>query len=131
MPRRATVAPALRTLASTTLPKLPSPISFRTSNLSSRAIPLMIWVDPLRVKSCVTVMVCIEVDDGCVNAKLPIQWNRGRRLPCARCNSAGRLWLRCERSRERATSCYRSIQRAMYVASDATLESKCVGCCWP
>lgn len=57
VPRRATLAPALRTRAKTTLPKLPSPISLSTSNLSSSAIPLMTWVDPRRVKSCATVML--------------------------------------------------------------------------
>jgi hypothetical protein len=56
VPRRATLAPALRTRASTTLPKLPSPISFRTSNLSSRAIALTECDDPRWVRSCPTVM---------------------------------------------------------------------------
>jgi hypothetical protein len=36
VPRRAMWAPAVRTRASATLPKLPSPISFITSYLSSR-----------------------------------------------------------------------------------------------
>ena len=50
--------PALRTLAKTTLPKLPSPISLRTSNLSSKATALIMGVDdPRWVKSCATVMV--------------------------------------------------------------------------
>ena len=36
VPLRAMCAPAVRTRARVTLPKLPSPISFKTSNLSSR-----------------------------------------------------------------------------------------------
>lgn len=37
VPRLATLAPLALTRARATLPKLPSPISFNTSNLSSRA----------------------------------------------------------------------------------------------
>lgn len=36
--RRATLEPFARTLARATLPKLPSPISFITSNRSSKAV---------------------------------------------------------------------------------------------
>lgn len=57
VPRRATLAPAVRTLARATLPKLPSPISFNTSNLSPRAIPCWPCDDPLRVESSATAMV--------------------------------------------------------------------------
>ena len=59
VPRRATFEPAARTRASTTLPKLPSPMSFNTSNLSSNACPGdPIGVDnPRWVKSYATVMV--------------------------------------------------------------------------
>lgn len=57
VPLLATLAPAVRTLAKTTLPKLPSPISLRTSNLSSKAIALEPTADPLWVRSCATVMM--------------------------------------------------------------------------
>lgn len=61
VPLLATLAPAVRTLARTTLPKLPSPISLRTSNLSSKASVLEPTVDPLWVKSWATVMMsCAE-----------------------------------------------------------------------
>jgi len=57
VPRRATLAPAVRTLARTTLPKLPSPISFSTSNRSSRAIMFAGWAEVRCAMSCATVML--------------------------------------------------------------------------
>jgi len=59
VPLRATLDPALRTRAKTTLPKLPSPMSFRTSKRSSKAGPVFVVKgdDNPRDESYVTVMV--------------------------------------------------------------------------
>jgi hypothetical protein len=59
VPRRATLDPALRTRARTTLPKLPSPISFKISNRSSKAAPVLVvrGEDNPRDDSYATVMV--------------------------------------------------------------------------
>jgi len=64
VPLRATFAPALRTLASTTLPKLPSPISFKTSNRSSNAKLLVLCdEDPRRATSwCATPTTTVILD---------------------------------------------------------------------
>lgn len=60
VPLRAMLDPAVRTRATATLPKLPSPISFMTSNLSSRVAIDVGAV--LRGRSYVTVIV-----NGCVD----------------------------------------------------------------
>lgn len=60
VPLRAMLDPAVRTRATATLPKLPSPISFMTSNLSSRVAIDVGAV--LRGRSYVTVMVGGIVD---------------------------------------------------------------------
>ena len=60
VPLLATFEPAERTRASTTLPKLPSPMSFKTSNRSSRdAVPEVgVGVEDRRwSKSWATVMI--------------------------------------------------------------------------
>jgi len=60
VPLLATLEPAERTRASTTLPKLPSPMSFKTSKRSSSdAVPVVgVGVEDLRcIKSWATVMI--------------------------------------------------------------------------
>jgi hypothetical protein len=62
VPRRATLAPALLTRASTTLPKLPSPISFSTSKRSSKADPGEVREagDARWAKSCTAVILAVH-----------------------------------------------------------------------
>ena len=65
VPRRATLEPAERTRARTTLPKLPSPISFRISKRSSNAEPVElrgVVIDPRWVMSYGTVMIVDEAE---------------------------------------------------------------------
>ena len=57
LPLLATWEPAVLTRASATLPKLPSPISFRTSNLSSRARGGGTREDDLAWNSCMTAIL--------------------------------------------------------------------------
>lgn len=60
VPLRAMLDPAVRTRATATLPKLPSPISFMTSNLSS-SVAIDVGA-VLRGRSYVTVMVGVIVN---------------------------------------------------------------------
>lgn len=85
--------PALRTLANTTLPKLPSPISLRTSNLSSNATALIMGVDdPRWVKSCATVMAKVLVVESVVDLGIDSCLCCGDRIAATDWVGPSKLW---------------------------------------
>ena len=77
LPRRATLAPAVRTRAKTTLPKLPSPMSLMISNLSSRLMADVAPLDELRCeKSNATVILKLISDVFQFNLSIPRSCSR-------------------------------------------------------
>ena len=82
VPLRATVAPAVLTRASTTLPKLPSPISLITSNRSSRATGA--WEEARDEALCVRSLATVIVSTWSVCDEVP--------------GLAGRTGGRCQQS---------------------------------